>query len=541
MFKKIKITRLLITSAIISLIIMSVSGIIVYKSINTVQEAIHENSNEVLPHTFMFIELKLDVIQVQQWITDISATRGYEGFNDGLDESKKYFNAGNKLLDVLIKDHKAYNEAQMVKDLQAFKRDFAGYYAVGVRMAQAYIEGGPEAGNLVMSELDPFAEKLARKLELWIVEHKAENAKADKNIQAGVQNVIEQIILVNLILMIVMVIVFYAIASIIFSIKDIHKHLKEMEELDFSKQLRLEGDNEITDIAYSLNVVTKEIGSVLSTIHQTSMENVAISEELSVSSNKVGVNIGHSSEIVEETSKETNLIESEIVLYIEEAKQTKEEILGANAQLIKARNDIVNLTSVVQATSEVEIELTQKIQTLAQEAEQVKDVLTVISDIADQTNLLALNAAIEAARAGEHGRGFAVVADEVRKLAERTQKSLAEISATINVIVQSINDVSGQMEINSRDIEELASVSHNIENDIETVTEVMTKAVDSNEGTTQNFITTGAHMHKVREEVTKINHYSESNSQSAGEMSKASAHLLELTNELNNQIDKFRT
>jgi methyl-accepting chemotaxis protein len=319
------------------------------------------------------------------------------------------------------------------------------------------------------------------------------------------------------------------------------KMLEISKKHDLMQRVSTDAPQEIMEIATSFNSLLASLQELISTSKNSSNENASISHELSTTALGVGNNVESSVVIVKEATQQAKKVKNEITNAIIDAQESKEDIIKANENLQDARNDIISLTSKVQITAQTEAELAQNMETLSKDAGEVKSVLTIISDIADQTNLLALNAAIEAARAGEHGRGFAVVADEVRKLAERTQKTLAEINATINLVVQSIGDASTHMSTNSEEIQELANIAQGVESKINSTVQIVSEAVSASDITVKDFENTGKNIEIIVGKVEEINEISSTNARSVEEIAAAAEHLNGLTNELNSKLETFRT
>ena len=310
---------------------------------------------------------------------------------------------------------------------------------------------------------------------------------------------------------------------------------------DLTKQYCYEREDELKVMVDAINRFSAKLNEAIHTSKLTSKENLSIAEELATAAHNIHESSQRSTAIVAQTTEQSTVAQEKMNETLQQTTQANEK-MELTAETIEevARNFSFLITN-IQESADVENQLSEKLGELSNDAEQVKDILTIIGDIADQTNLLALNAAIEAARAGEHGRGFAVVADEVRKLAERTQKSLVEIQSSVNVIVQNILEASGQISINSKKFAELVESSNEVDEKISQSKDNISTTLQSVNQASALTQETAKQITQIMEQIKEINAISHSNSKSAEEVSSATDELLSLTEKLNKQLEYFIT
>ncbi len=310
---------------------------------------------------------------------------------------------------------------------------------------------------------------------------------------------------------------------------------------DLTAQIIVPEGDEIAEIAGNMNELIEKIRITVSKATTTSSQNLIIAKTLSDASSNMKTKAEAESRIVHEVCKQGKEVQNVLSNSIDQAKETKENINETGQTLRDVNTQIVNLANAIEQSSQEELDLSHKLEQLSHDATQVKDVLSVISDIADQTNLLALNAAIEAARAGEHGRGFAVVADEVRKLAERTQKSLAEINSTISVIVQSINDASQHMSTNAKTIENLSQNANEVEVNINTSVDAIEVSISQVDETVDGYINNSKSIETMISKVSNIENITSENQETINEISTAASTLTEASTDLNDLLKGYQT
>ncbi len=302
---------------------------------------------------------------------------------------------------------------------------------------------------------------------------------------------------------------------------------------NLAKKITVHGTDESGVIANSINAFLEDVRNLVKEAIETTNAANSGSQNIETSSNAIKAKIERQKSALHEMESASNAILEAGGRAEEDAKNTLENIVKTEEHLSIIARNISKLTEKILQDSELEQQIASELSRLNDDAKAIKDVLFVIKDISDQTSLLALNAAIEAARAGEHGRGFAVVAEEVKKLAEKTQKSIGEVDATINVVVQNIANATEHMEKTSQSIIETSEETERMRDEIESIAHSMNENVSHANDTL-----------KVSEDVSKRSIDIVQKIKEIESISNESAHstdeMLELSQILKREVDKLQ-
>ena len=331
------------------------------------------------------------------------------------------------------------------------------------------------------------------------------------------------------------------IRSIIPPLNLISKGLLEIKNKnDMTISLDNQGNDEITAMADALNNVFTTFKASLHEVSSASNQISVTAEETSIISTQIASSI-------QSQAGQTELIATAINEMTATAREVAQSISSTSNASDEANVHVSTGTEIMQKTIYTINELADKISNTSQtvnelekDSLEITTVLEVINSIADQTNLLALNAAIEAARAGEQGRGFAVVADEVRALAARTQQSTGEISTIINKLQQSAKVAVTSIVQSQEQVDEVVNQAKLSGEVLITISEVITNINDMSSQIATASEQQGVVAEEININVVNIHDKTQENVNAVSESSKSGRELAELSVQMQTLVSKFK-
>ncbi len=368
--------------------------------------------------------------------------------------------------------------------------------------------------------------------------------------------------------LVIAVAAFFIALSIIKPIKKGVAFAKVIASGDLTQDLKIHQKDEVGQLASALNEMKTDLSGVIGSIKVNANNTSATAEELSASSEEVNASTEQVSSTIQEIAKGSQTLsksaedtkqsgeqlKSSIQSVAESAQQSAKNAADVNdaakkgsEAAKKAGDKMKSLSEAVKTSSEV-------VQDLGTKGQQIVKVIEVINGISEQTNLLALNAAIEAARAGEAGRGFAVVADEVRKLAEESQRATKQIETIIEDITNGTTQAVESMKKGTKEVEEGSTVVNEALTSLDTiskkVSEVAAQIEEMSAATEEQL----ANAEKVQKSISDVSAVAEESSASSEEVSasveettasmqqvsESAQNLAKAADELRNKVARFK-
>ncbi|MDD5717713.1 MAG: methyl-accepting chemotaxis protein [Sulfuricurvum sp.] len=386
--------------------------------------------------------------------------------------------------------------------------------------------------------LTPADAQLDQLIELQISNAQALYLEAQKEFR---QTLVLIAITLPLGMICVYIVLHFIIRDLLKKIANITQSTHHLRSGDLLHRIEAQGEDELATAAKNMNDSMEELQKMVGGMKGSSNDSISSALELNRVCGVIRNRLETSAADISHTHTQIVTLQTIVQTSTATSQESDEQITTASSHLTHANEHIVRMNNEIQAVAQTQKILSDDLRHLSSRAQEVKGVLDIIGDIADQTNLLALNAAIEAARAGEHGRGFAVVADEVRKLAERTQESLSQINTTINTIVGAISNTSQNMDKSANAIHIVSQNSEEVQRMIQTSSSLMEVAAEGIHDATRGLQELREGIHLISSKIDSINAIASSNTLSISEITNVAHGLDANTVDLNQKLQKFRT